>query len=138
MSKSWDCLNVPGAMYGSDAGTMQTRPLVGRVVVDVAKVAEAVLFLAGKRCKILATAIQPDEASGAVCISYQLNRKLPMSDGHIRFAGEWEYFKRDDQQVYRAPINAPILTDGCRSGRWECAVDHWDRTGAALVASWAD
>jgi hypothetical protein len=136
MRKSW-FNDIPGMLYGSDAGTIPTRPLVGRVVVEVMLIADAIRFLDRKRAKILTVVIQDGEAS-AVCISFQVNRNLPQSAGHIRFAGEFEYFAREDAQVYRAPINAPILTDGCRSGRWESSRDHWERLGAGLVAQWAD
>lgn len=44
------------------------------------------------------------------------------SDGHIAFVADthgsaWEYWVRGDS-IYRQNVNAPVMPDGYRSGRW--------------------
>lgn len=55
------------------------------------------------------------------------------SQGHIEFAGQFEFFQRADGGVYRAKVSDPIMTDGCRFGRWECSRPHFDRFRDVIV-----
>jgi|19_taG_2_1085344.scaffolds.fasta_scaffold67081_2 hypothetical protein len=63
---------------------------------------------------------------------YPASRNLfqPKSDGHLFFAGDFEYYLAGDE-VFRAPISNVIecgASDiaGCRSGRFECYRNNMD------------
>jgi|TARA_Y100000296_G_scaffold81316_1_gene108291 hypothetical protein len=50
------------------------------------------------------------------------------SDGHISFAGDFEYYDYNGE-VYRAPLDNVIDLDrNVRFGRWECARTLWNHS----------
>lgn len=55
---------------------------------------------------------------------------MEKSKGHLEFRlgpnGLQEYFIKWGE-VYRAPISDAIMTDGYRTGRWECSIRHWEQ-----------
>lgn len=57
---------------------------------------------------------------------------MEKSIGHIMFAGSHELFLRDGE-VYVAPINNPVMTDGYRCGRWECSEASWRRYKSVIL-----
>jgi hypothetical protein len=52
---------------------------------------------------------------------------IKKSKGHIKFIwnNTYEYFDRNGE-VFLAPVHNPIMTDGYRSGRWECSRSHYE------------
>lgn len=48
------------------------------------------------------------------------------SKGHIGFSGEFEYVKGANGDIFRGPINSPVMTDGIRGGmRFESTPAGW-------------
>ena len=42
------------------------------------------------------------------------------SKGHLGFlSGKWEFYKADNGDLYRAPVENPVMPDGRRCGRFE-------------------
>lgn len=56
------------------------------------------------------------------------------SIGHLCFAGQFEFYTCGGS-VYRAKHADPVMTDGRRCGRRECATPLWDKFGPMLVKS---
>jgi hypothetical protein len=42
------------------------------------------------------------------------------SKGHCRFRGSYEYFTRENGDLFKAPLSDVIMPDGRRTGRWVC------------------
>ena len=65
---------------------------------------------------------------------------MEKSKGFICFAIDGriknEFYLRDGE-VFRAPMEAPIMSDGFRCGRWECSLANWERFKAFLLKPYA-
>ncbi len=56
------------------------------------------------------------------------------SKGHIAFAGPFEFWADADGDVYRAPKDAVIMTDGRRCGRFEAPATARKNFGDMILA----
>lgn len=56
------------------------------------------------------------------------------SEGQVAVTSDlrYEFFLREGE-VYRAPLQSPVMTDGYRCGRWECSATHFERNKSALI-----
>lgn len=57
---------------------------------------------------------------------------MERSKGHIMFAGQHEIYLRGGE-VFVAPANNPVMTDGYRCGRWECSERAWERYKSIIL-----
>lgn len=65
------------------------------------------------------------------------NHRNRKSAGHICFAGDFEFYRQENEhgelQVFRANRSSAFDLEGCRHGRWECAATHLDTYGFETV-----
>lgn len=56
------------------------------------------------------------------------------SKGQIAVTSDktFEFYVRDGE-VYRAPLNAVIMTDGYRCGRWEGSQAHFEKFKSVII-----
>lgn len=57
---------------------------------------------------------------------------MTKSKGHLAYIGTYEYYLRSNGEIHAAPIANPVMTDGCRAGRFECFPHLWDGFKAML------
>ncbi len=62
-----------------------------------------------------------------------------ISTGHLGFCPDtrgsrWEFYQHADH-VYRAPVYAPVMPDGYRSGRWYMPLWQWNYNHPAMDTS---
>jgi hypothetical protein len=65
---------------------------------------------------------------------------IARSSGHLEFEGRWEFYAVGDE-VYRADVQAPVMPDGRRGGRWFCPMWQWkkrDTFPTAITAHYRD
>ena len=57
---------------------------------------------------------------------------MKQSKGHLCFAGNFEFWQ-NGEEVYRAPIDNPIMTDGRRCGRFESYKWHFEHFKSVIL-----
>ena len=54
-----------------------------------------------------------------------IDQEIKKSEGHKLFTGNYEYFERNGM-IRKASIEAEIMPDGYRTGRFECYPHQWE------------
>ncbi|MGE0131936.1 MAG: hypothetical protein AB7U82_27950 [Blastocatellales bacterium] len=70
-------------------------------------------------------------------LSLQYQAEPQRSEGHIAFAGEFEFYADQSGSVHRAKVDTPIDATGYRPGRFEAMPVAWQRFGAMILADCA-
>lgn len=66
---------------------------------------------------------------------------LEKSRGHLEYyelennMGTVEFFVRNDE-VFRAPVKAPVMPDGYRCGRWQTSLSKWPDYRTTVYGDW--